>query len=341
MRVKLEDVAKEAGVSIATVSRVLNNHSVSAKGKKAVEKAIIKLDYSPNLLARGLIKGKSFRIGVVLTAMENPYYSTIMNSIEVRLRNEGYLCNFASCTFQEDEQKIVRQFLDSGIDGLIYVEAGLKGDNNTLFANINKQIPVVLINGNPDRTDTNLIIMDQDMGMESVMDYFHSLGHKKIGFVRGVDNSLPFQSKEKVYRAKMEEFGFPVKENYIYKMPDFDHFKAVEETSRIFREKLTKQDRPSAIFSSNEIMAHGLLKATRELGISIPDELSVIAQDNTILSRISHPALTTVDMEISRLGIESAEMMLQLLATEKPMPRRLIFYPRLIKRESCGPCSGY
>lgn len=84
-------------------------------------------------------------------------------------------------------------------------------------------------------------------------------------------------------------------------------------------------------------MAHGILRAARELNIQVPEDLSVIAQDNTILSRISHPPLSTVDMEVSRIGIESAEMMLQLLGSINPSPRRLIFYPSLIRRESCTP----
>lgn len=340
MKVKLEDVAREAGVSIATVSRVLNNHAVSDKAKEAVEEAIAKLDYRPNLMARGLIKGKSYRIGVMIPGMENPYYGSIMNSMEPRLREEGYLCNFVSCASDEDEHEVTRRFLDSGVDGLIFVEAGLRGDNNNLFANINRQIPVVLINGNPDRTDTNLIIMDQEKGLEEVMDYFHSLGHRNIGFVRGESNDYSFNCKEKVFRRKMEEFGFTYPESHIYRMPDTDHFIAVKETCAYFKEALKEEGRPTAIFSSNEIMAHGIMRAARELNIRIPHDLSIIAQDNTILSRISHPPLSTVDLEVSRIGIESAEMMLQLLGSLNPSPRRLIFYPRLIRRETCTPPSN-
>lgn len=336
MKVKLEDVAREAGVSIATVSRVLNNHPVSEKARTGVEEAIAKLDYRPNLMARGLIKGQSFRIGVIIPNMENPYFSSIMNSMELRLREEGYLCNFASSSFEDDEQDIVRRFLDSGVDGLINVDVGLKGDNNSLYANLNREIPVVLINGNPDRTDTNLIIMDQNKGLESAMDYFYKLNHRTIGFVRGATSSLSFEGKEQVYRRKMKEFRLEINENHIYKMPDSDHFEAVDLTCDFFKDAFKKADRPTAVFCSNEIMALGIVKAAGELNIRIPGDLSIIAQDNTILSRISNPRLTTIDMAVSRLGIESAEMMLQLLNSRNPSPRRLIFYPELIERESCS-----
>ena len=183
LKIKLEDVAKKAGVSIATVSRVLNNHPVSEKARRIVEETIAELDYRPNLTARGLIKGQSFRIGVIVSNMENPYYSSIMSSMEFRLREEDYLCNFASSNIRGDEEiNILRRFLDSGVDGMIIVDVGTKGENSGLYADLNKQIPVVLINGNPDRMDTNLIMVDQEKGMDQVMNYLFSLNHKKYWF---------------------------------------------------------------------------------------------------------------------------------------------------------------
>jgi len=336
LKVKLEDVASKAGVSIATVSRVLNNHPVSEKARISVEEAITLLDYRPNLMARGLKNGQSFRIGVIIPNMENPYFSSIMNSMELRFREEGYLCNFASSAFDDDEQDIVGRFLDSGVDGLINVDVGLKGDNNSLFAKLNQQLPVVLINGNPERTDTNLIIVDQDKGMESVMDHFYKLNHRSIGIVRSSIPSLSFNNKENIYRKKMSEFGIRIQERHIFRIPEADHFETVDITYELFLKDLIKPDRPTAIFCSNELMALGVLKAASELNINVPEDLSIIAQDNTFLSRISIPALTTVDMNASRLGVESAEMMLQLLNSKNPSPRRLIFFPELIIRDSCS-----
>lgn len=336
MKVKLEDVAREAGVSIATVSRVLNNHPVSEKARLGVEEAIALLDYRPNLTARGLIKGQSFRIGVVVSNMENPYFSSIMNSMELRLRDEGYLCNFASSTTRgEEEIDILRRFLDSGVDGLIIVDVGMKGENSGLYTDLNKQIPVVLINGNPERTDTNLIMVDQEKGMVQVMDYLFKLNHRNIAFVRGAVGGLAFNCKELVYRRMMEERGFPVREDRILRIDDTDHFTAIEETSRAIHNLLEEPDAPTAVFSSNELMALGVMRAAGKMGLRIPQDLSLIAQDNTFLSQITEPAITTVDMNPSRLGVEASEMMLQLLGSSNPSPRRLIFYPDLIIRDSC------
>lgn len=336
MKVKLEDVAREAGVSIATVSRVLNNHPVSDKARIKVEETIARLDYRPNLTARGLSQGKSFRIGVVVSNMENPYFSSIMNSMELRFRKEGYLCNFASSSLRgEEEIDILRRFLDSGVDGLIIVDVGKKGENSGLYADLNRQTPVVLINGNPDRTDTNLIMVDQEKGMEHVMDYLLGLNHRNICFVRGAVSGLAFDCKEKVYRAKMAERGYPVEEKMILRLEDTDHFNTIDLTCDLFTDILGLEGRPSAVFTSNELMALGVIKAVRQMGMTIPEDLSLVAQDNTILSRISEPAMTTIDMNPGRLGTEASEMMLQLLNSSSPSPRRLIFYPELIIRNSC------
>lgn len=335
MKLKLQDVAKKAGVSIATVSRVINNHPVSEKARKIVEETIAELDYRPNLTARGLIKGQSYRIGVIVSNMENPYYSSIMSSMEIRLREEGYLCNFASSSARgEEEIDILRRFLDSGVDGIIIVDVGPKGENSGLYADLNKQIPVVLINGNPDRLDSNLLLVDQEKGMEQTMDYLFELGHKKISFIRGASNGFAFVCKEQVYINKMKEKGLEFNKNSIVLIEDTDHFDCIDFTANEVEKILDTPNRPTAIFASNELMGLGVLKAATRLGINVPDELSVISHDNTVFSLISHPQLTTVDMNPSRLGVESSEMMLQLLNAKERSPRRLILYPELIIRES-------
>lgn len=337
MKSKLEDVAREAGVSIATVSRVLNNHSVGDNSRIKVEKAISLLDYRPNLTARSLIKGKSFRIGVILFNMENPYFSMIMNAMELRMRSEKYLCNFASSSFCEDEKlDIIQRFLDSGVDGLIVVDVGFREENSGLYADLNKQLPVVLINGNPSRIDTNLVMVDQELGMTRVMDYLFSLGHKDIAFIRGARAGLSYDSKEKIYREKMGQKGFPVSESRIISIEGPNHFSGIEGTSNILQDILKSKNRPTAVFCCNEIMAMGVLRAARLSSLKVPENLSILAQDNTILAQISDPALTTLDINPSRLGTESAGMMLELLNSSNPSPRRLIFYPELIIRNSCA-----
>jgi DNA-binding LacI/PurR family transcriptional regulator len=336
MKVKLVDVAREAGVSIATVSRVLNNHPVSEKARSKVEETIARMDYRPNLTARGLSKGESFLIGVVVTNMENPYFSSIMNSMELRFRRDGYMCNFASSVLRgEEEEDILRRFLDSGVDGLVIVEVSRRRENAGLYSELNRHTPVVLINGNPERTDTNLILMDQREGMMKVMDYLISLNHRDIAMVRGDAADFSFDVKEKVYREKLTAAGCEVREERIIRLEDTDHFDTIEETSRRFMDVFASADRPAAVFTSNELMGLGVLDAARKSGLDIPGDISVVAQDNTILSVISTPAMTTIDMNPSGLGHEAAEMMIQLLKTENPSPRRLTFYPELVIRESC------
>ncbi|MBI9106692.1 MAG: LacI family DNA-binding transcriptional regulator [Spirochaetales bacterium] len=336
MKVRIEDVASEAGVSIATVSRVLNDHPVSEKARRNVEDAIAKLDYSPNLTARGLIKGKSSRVGAIVYNLENPYNSAILSAIERRLRQDGYLCNFASSTLREKEESdTLKRLLDSGVEGLIIVDVDLKSENSGMYAAINKHMPVVQINGNPDRTDTNCIMVDQKFGMSSVMDYFFELNHRDILFIRGELPSLSSNQKEKVFRARMNEQDYDLDEYSILKVGLSNLMDGIDETRQKFCEVWKKGRKPTAVFSCNEIMAIGVVQASWELELKIPEDFSLISHDNTFLSQLSNPPITTVDMTPARLGYESAEMMIQLLKHDDPIPRKLIFYPELIKRASC------
>jgi LacI family transcriptional regulator len=336
LKVKLEDVAREAGVSIATVSRVLNNHPVKEATRILVEETIARLDYRPNLTARGLIKGTSNRIGVIISNMENPYFSSIMNNMEIRLREEGYLCNFSSAVSRSNmEREILAQHLDSGVDGIILVDVTSRNENMGLYADLNQSIPVVLINGNPDRHDVSQVIVDQERGMELAMDYLLSLNHKRIAYLRGPKDSYSFEIKEKVYREKLEAAGVEIDPSLIVMMDDADHFSAIETARDIMIPVLKRSDRPTAVFTANEVTGLGVINAARTLKLDIPADLSVMGHDNTYLSRISSPFMTTVDLFPSRLGFEAAEMMLQLLRQDNPYPRRLMFNPELVIRESC------
>ena len=221
------------------------------------------------------------------------------------------------------------------MDGLILVDVSSKEENMGLYADLNKSIPVVLINGNPDRDDTNLVMVDQRKGMEIAMDYLFSLNHRQIAFIRGLLNSMAFDIKERVYMKKMMEAGLAPGSTTIIEIEDPDHFTAVEKAEELIISLLDSSNRPSAVFASNELLGLGVIKAARKLKLSIPEDLSLIAHDNTYLSRISQPSMTTINLNPPRLGYEAAEMMLQLLKQGNPYPRKLIFNPELIIRESC------
>lgn len=323
----------KAGVSVATVSRVLNNKTASEKSRIVVEKAIAELHHRPKLSDWVIVNEKSFRIGVIVSNMENPYFSSIMSSMEIRLREEGYLCNFASSAKRGGEEiDILRRFIDSGVDGIIIVDVGNKEENSGLYSDLNRQIPVVLINGNPDRMDSNLILVDQTQGMIETMDYLFSLNHEKITFIRGAASYSAFDCKEQVFIKKMKEKHYNIDKKMLISIEDTDHYDCIDLTSDRIIDILKSPERPTAIFASNELIALGVIKAAREAGLSIPEDLSLISHDNTVLSKISQPQMTTVDMFPSRLGIESSEMMIQLLKSKSPSPRRLTFYPKLVVR---------
>jgi LacI family transcriptional regulator len=331
----IKDVAKEAGVSIATVSRVLNLKKVRHGSQQKVEVAIKKLGFVPNALAQGLMQKKTKTLGILITSMTNAYYTEITEVIEKRLRETESML-FLSTTDGNPAQE--KRYLDSlvsrQVEGIIMIDPTIENFENGVYHQVAQRVPLVLVHSFQEITGLNSVYIDQYAGMEKVMDYLWSLGHRRIAFLRG-NHGHSFDLKEDCWRRFFIDHQIQPPEDLLVTITEGNNDNAIQMATRACAEVLAKdQDlRPTAIFACNDLMALGALSASQGAGLVVPRDLSIVGHDNTNLAKSSLPLLTTVDLKLSSLGNEAIDLLFQGL--EDPTESHTIFVePDLIVRRS-------
>ncbi|MGH4038260.1 MAG: LacI family DNA-binding transcriptional regulator [Sphaerochaeta sp.] len=299
MRAKVEDVAKRSGVSISTVSRVLNgNTRVNEISKQKVLAAAKELSYLPNQAARSLVLKKSNIIGIIVPTMENSFYSKLLATIEDEADKEGY--KIVVCCIQENldkEIKYVNLFRQMYVDGLIILHEKINPRCRKLLNSC--EFPIVqasvLIKGLKNSISINV---NDKKASCMLVNYLIENGHKKIAMITG---NLVDQTSGK-YR--LEGYLQALKENHIEKNEDLIKpgkytFDSGYETTK---EILSRKDIPTAIFAACDEMAMGAASAAQDLGYKVPDDISIVGFDNIELSRMYRPSITTIGQSTKTIG---------------------------------------
>ena len=340
MKVTISDVAREAGVSIATVSRVLNgNYPVKESTRNKVQKVIDRLQFEPNVLARGLINQRSDTIGVIVPSITNLFFPTVVKAIEKKLRHQGYsiyLCDTDGNS--KKEVSYVKSLVSRQVDGMIVIDPTIDNMKNGYFEEQSKKTPLVFINGYSKGIECNFVLNDEETGATQAMRYLFSLGHENIAFMRGKD-SYSYDLKQDIYTQMMGEQGLDQMINVInVGEGNTEHTvdQAMVETGMLF----LKSPDVTAIFACNDIMALGVINACKRVGKQVPEQVSVVGFDNIALSALIEPKLTTVDQNMYGLGTQAADMLLKVIAKattskESQGTRKVILNTTLIERESC------
>lgn len=337
MGITINDVAKEAGVSISTVSRVLNgNYPVKKETREKVEVAIKKLNFQPNPIARSLVSKKTMSIGVVVPSITNMYFTEVIEGIERYCFNKEYDV-YLSVTNGDykHEKKMIDKFLEKYVDGIIVVDPQTKNIKNGYIQAIAKKIPLVCINGYHENIEINFIISDEKKGTKDAIQYLYELGHKKIAFVRG-ENSYSYDIKEAIYYDYVNKSN---QKPIIINVKDGNSIDVVENTKQKIinlhnNEYIIGRD-ITAFFTCNDLMAVGTLNGCIELNLKVPDDISVIGFDNIILSQMTSPKITTVDQNMRLLGERAAKVILDLICDNRMNYLKIFIDTFLIKRESC------
>ncbi|MBV1821355.1 LacI family DNA-binding transcriptional regulator [Clostridium cochlearium] len=329
----INDVAKEAGVSISTVSRVLNNnYPVKEETRIKIEKAIEKLNYKPNMLARSLITKKTSTIGVIVPGITNLFFPTIVESIEDYSKDQGYsivLCNTRGEALKEKE--IIENLMSKGVDGIIIIDPTIDNLKNKYLEDVSMKLPIIIINGSPEGIKGNFICYDEKVGTLEAFQYLLKLGHKEIAFIRG-SKSYSYDIKEKIYIDIIEKNNLNYKE--ILDVGKGNSIEVVENTQKKVEELLLKKNKPTAIFACNDLMALGSVNACNKLNLNVPYDISIIGFDNTLISNITHPKLTTVDLNMEEIGNIAALKLLEIIE-DKNKSIKYTMETKLIVRESC------
>ncbi len=320
----IRDVAKEAGVSVATVSRVLNNSGyVNEDTRKRVMDAIEKLNYKPNAVARSLFKKQSKMIGLIVPDITNPFFPQLARAVEDVTKQAGYtlvLCN--SDNQIDKEQEYIEVLKQKYIDGFIIVTSTLKQEHIEGLG-----VPIVALDRAIDDS-TPYVGVDNYEGAKMATRFLLNKGCKKIAHVRGSIGILTADERCRGYIDELQNLSLFNPELIVN--GDFQ----IQKTKQAMIELLTIYPDIDGVFAGNDIMAIGVLKAAEEVGKKIPEQLSVIGFDGIALSEITTPELTTMSQPIYEIGSTAAKMLLGIIE-EKPLPKSTYTFPvRLVERKS-------
>jgi LacI family transcriptional regulator len=330
----LEQVARRAKVSTATVSRVLNNASVVKTSTRArVMRAIEELKYHPNLHARSLAGGKSRTIGVIVSNLENPFFFDIYKAVEDGAHSRGYEVVMANTDYSSEQLiSSVRLMIGRRVAGLAAVISEM---NPALIDELTEsRIPVVFYDvGTPRRNITNIRV-NYRRGIEKIVEYLHSLGHRRLGFVGHHAMLAPLNERMKTVMDAVTRYP----ELEVRTSADSDTLEGGRQATRSL---LASGFDPTAIICVNDITAVGALRELRERGLRVPQDISVTGFDNIKLSEFCCPALTTVHIPRERIGHTICEWLIRendaKVGTPVPLEREIVIDPEFVLRDSSGP----
>ena len=327
--VTIKDVAREASVSVATVSRALNGHENVAEGvRKHVTEIANRLRYQPHAAARSLSSRRTQTIGVVLPDLYGEFFSELIRGIDAVARARRQHLLVSSYHGHPEEQGEALRAMRGRVDGLL-VLSPYADRPGFLTDNLPTALPAVLINTHlPDATYPVLSI-DNFGGASAMVKHLAEAGHKRIAFICGPEDNFDASERLRGYRTSLAQH-LPNAEPI--ELPgDFDESSGYEAGKRI----LASKQRPDAVFAANDMMALGCLYAFNEAGVKVPADIALAGFDDIPLARFVHPTLTTMRVSIAELGGLALTRLLQSIESEESQPSTLqTLVPELIVRES-------
>jgi LacI family transcriptional regulator len=307
MNVTIKDVARESGLSIATISKYLNGGNVLAENNAKIAGAIEKLGYKVNTLARGLKTKKSMTVGILIPDLKNIFCMTIISSLEDALMQNGYstiVCDYGQRTDLECEK--LNFLVDKQVDGIILMPSGAVLSELESF--MNDGIPVVLIDRALEWPRCDTVLADNLNASYSAVERLLTLGHRRIGIICGPDEVFTARERYLGYTRVLGDYGVPVNEELV-KKGDYN----IDSGFTLFNELMDTPAAPTAIFVTNYEMTLGAVIAANERGIRFPDNLSFIGFDNLQISRVIKPRLTIVTQPMEEIGKTAAGILLKRL----------------------------
>ena len=337
MSVTIKDIAKEAGVSHSTVSRALRDSSlISEETTKHIRETALKLGYLPSAAARSLKTNRSQALGVIVSNIDDPYFSEILQGIEEIAQSNNYsLFMAASQRDPEREGAIIQSMRQHRVDGVIICSTTFSDEQSRQFSKFD--IPIVVVNNQAAEDYRYSIYHDDVDGSRQLTRHLIELGHRKIAYLGNSHSGRTTLDRLAGFRQEMESNGLPVPANYIHEIPGSEPEKAILALDHF----LELPDRPTALVCFNDMMAIGILKSLQERGIRVPEEISITGFDNIVFSNYTNPPLTTFDQPKRFIGQKAAELILSLLdpnsKTNVPEQKIQVLKGNLLVRESTAP----
>lgn len=312
MAVTIADVAREANVSISTISRVINNSkTVSPELREHVYKVIERTGYRPNVLARGLITKQTHTIGLVVSDIANPVIATTAKGINSVCQEKGYTVVVCETNGRaEREIELLNKMADQRIDGMIF--AGVDVNYKLTDHMLSMEYPVVLVTQQESYGETRVdtVIHDNYHLTYDAVNFLIASGHRRIAFIAGPKNDYSSgMLRIEGYSAALREHSIPPTESYI-RYGDFSFDAGFESMRQIYEESI---ELPTAVIAASDLMAIGAMQSAFSLGLSVPEDLSVMGIDDSEMAKYSRPSLSTVRIPYFEEGAMACETLLRLM----------------------------
>ena len=350
----IKDVAKAAGVSPITVSRVFNHPElVSEETIEAVKKAAEALSYTPNLLARGLVTNKTQTIGVFFSRLENPLYSACLSGITEQAAAVGYNVLIAYADTVEDSIKAIQVLLSRQIDGLIIMGIDFRaeddnGFNHTILDEINRfynqfnkiaercyqqGFPIICMSqmdGNDITNCAGHVAHDYASGSLMAVQYLSQNGHKKIGYLAHVitDHGI-WGIRYRAFFDAINKYNCETRPEWVCLSTD-----TVDGGFHSMKQLLQQKELPTAIYCANDEIAVGAINACHANGVRVPDDISIIGHDGSSIGLFSYPKLTTVSIRYKEMGTECVNLLIEVMKDKQFSHTSKFMRPILVERES-------
>ncbi|MFL5734810.1 MAG: LacI family DNA-binding transcriptional regulator [Chloroflexia bacterium] len=335
MHVTLQELAKAAGVSASTVSRALTpgKHPVNEETRQKILTLAERLDYRPNLVARGLRTERTHTLGIVVDNIVSPFTPTIIRGIQDYLQEHHYFSLIINTDWDPDsESKAIRELLSRSIDGVILVESFMRGPHPVLDVT---RKPYVYVHRLSTRSDRNSVMVDDVYGSHLAVEHLAGLGHRRIAYINGPQGWAASANRYTGYVEELSRWGL-THEPSLVEQGDWELQSGFAATRRF----LALEKPPTAIFAANDLMALGAIYAVQEAGLRVPEDIAVVGYDNREIAGLVRPPITTISLPCYEMGQASAALLLRLLGAQSPPAEPVMLRGRLIVRESSGAPDG-
>jgi DNA-binding LacI/PurR family transcriptional regulator len=329
VKITIYDVAERAGVSISTVSKVMNDQQVGKKSKQKVLSAMEELNYKPSVLASALTGKRTSTIGFLLPDIANPFVAEIARQVEDRAHEQGY--NLVICSTDlksEKEERYVSLLRQKSVDGFIF--AG--GFRNKIVVEelLRDDVPIIFLaaESHPNLS-VNTVTVDNYVGGYEIASHLISLAHTRIAVI--AEDATSSRARIRGYKQALEDHGIEIQEDLIRISNS-----SVEHAINLAKELLDIPNPPTAIIGSNDLLAIGALIGAREKNLTIPNDISITGFDNTLLSKSSDPTLTTVDQPTQSMCSQAVDILIEEIEGKRKDRQKILVLPKLIIRKSTG-----
>jgi LacI family transcriptional regulator len=329
--VTLRDIARATGVSVNTVSRALTGKSdINSATKVRVQAAAERLGYQPNLPARSLVLGRTRSLGLVVTDCTNPFYAMLIRAVEDVAYRSGYSLLLATSNEAVERESAALQMLrERRIDGLLLSPVAVEAPHLGPF--IDGTLPCVLLTRRPAEYKGPFVGTNNAQAAELAIHHLLDLGHRRIAHLTLSNGGISARTRMQAYRRELARAGVPPDHRFELTAPQ-----TIAGGRAVVGALLTRQPRPTAVFTYNDLQAVGVLLGLRDAGIAVPAEMSVVGFDGIDLGEVIDPTLTTMSQQIDKIGRIGAQILIDALASG-PGRDQHVLPATLVVRGSTGP----